>query len=57
LARAPFQTLLGSLQRSPSSLARFKGPTSKGRGRGEGEGNGKGRGDVRFLPEPPLRQP
>jgi len=30
------QTPLGSIQRSPDPLARFKGPTSRG-----GEGNGK----------------
>ena len=44
----------GSLQRSPSPLAVFKGPTSKGKeGEGEerrerkGEGKGKGKGKER----------
>ena len=37
----------GSLQRSPRSLAVFKGPTSNGRG-----GRGKGKGGVRRAPLP-----
>jgi len=46
---------LGSLQRSPGSLARFKGPTSKGKEEREGEIRGE---EVRlphskFL-DPPL---
>jgi len=41
---APPQTPLGSLQRSPRPLARFKGPTSKGREREERDGRtGEGR--------------
>ena len=34
----------GTLQRSPSPLAVFKGPTPKGR-EGKGGGEGKGRGE------------
>jgi len=33
----------GSLQRSPRSLAVFKGPTSKGREKREGKGRERGR--------------
>jgi len=46
-AGAPPQNPLESLQRSPGSVAEFKGPTSKGR-QGEGERKGrkrKGRGN------------
>jgi len=48
-ARAPPQTPLGSLQRSPNPLAVFKGPTSKGReGKGTGgEKGGEGKGKRR----------
>jgi len=51
---------LGSLQRSPDSLAVFKGPTSKGReGKGRGR-EGKKEGGTRWvgrgeLPPPKLR--
>ena len=51
----------GSLQRSPDSLAVFKGPTSKERG-GRRKGNGKGEerergreGKGRGLEGPPFR--
>jgi len=53
-------TPVGSLQRSPDSLAVFKGPTSKGReGKREGEGKrrwkgGEGKASQYFGLEPPL---
>jgi len=45
--RAPLQTLLGSLQRSPDPLAGLRGPTSKGRDGKEGKGRGRKRGERR----------
>ena len=42
-ARAPPQTPLGSLQRSPDPLVGFKVPTSKVRQERDGRGNGSDR--------------
>ena len=40
----------GSLQRSPSPLAVFKGPTSKGEGEGGREEKGRGGEEVKRAP-------
>jgi len=54
----------GSLQPSPDTLTRFKGPTSKGREKKEGKRDGRGREkeekgwrEGRGSPPPPFQIP